>query len=71
MKNSCSPTLNARQDDRLQGSGVSKIKGGALTVGHESNDGVRGSAVVGRGTLIGYNSKQGDRSVGREAKDGA
>lgn len=32
---------------------------------------MRGPTVVGGGSLIGYNSEQGDRSVAREAKDGA
>lgn len=54
-------TLMRRQEKR----------GGALTVGREGHDGVRGPAVLGRGALIGYDSKQGDRSVRREAKQGA
>lgn len=39
-----------------------------LTVGHESHDGMGGAAQVGRSTLIGYNSEQGNGTVGGETE---
>ena len=42
--------------------------GVSLTIGHESHNGMGGATQVGRGTLIGYNSKQGDGTIRGETK---
>lgn len=43
-------------------------KGVPLTIGHESHNGMGGATQVGRGTLVGYNSKQGNGTVRGETK---
>lgn len=40
----------------------------SLTIGHESYNGVGGAAQVGRGTLVGYDSEQGNGTIRGETK---
>ena len=42
--------------------------GVSLTIGHESHNGMGGATQVGRGTLIGYNSEQGNGTIRGETK---
>lgn len=59
-----SPVMEARP----AGMGASGDSGVPLTIGHEPHNGMGGATQVGRGALVCNDSKQGDGTIGGEAK---